>query len=288
MMASIQKSSQKTVGLFVTCLVDMFRPEVATSAVRLLKKCGFQVVISKHQTCCGQIAFNNGDRDTAHKIARNLIYDFRHCDYIVAPSTSCADMVINHYDKLFPHAESLGHLFGYNYHHVDKDEDLPHRANIFRSQFYELSDFLYHIVNFVPDNLSSYLGHKKIIYHDSCTSLRNSKTHIAARGLLHRAGVNIIIPPDAANCCGFGGNFTTDFPNISETITDKKCHHILSTEADTLLSAELGCLLHLAGRFGRRRDDIDIFHLIEFLDGEHHEQRIPPIVLSKTHRQPIA
>ncbi len=269
--------SQKTVGLFVSCLVDMFRPDVALSAIRLLKKCGFKVVVSTRQTCCGQVAFNNGDRDTAHKIAKDLIYEFHDCDYIVAPSASCAGMVLKHYKGLFPHAQSVGHLFGYNYHHFDKDEDLPHRADLFAARFYELSDFLYHVVDFMPDNLSPYIGGKKIAYQDSCSSLRDTKTYIAARGLLSRAGVDVLTPPDAESCCGFGGSFTTDFPNISAAMTDKKSANIMSLGADILLSADLGCLLQLTGRLHRQGKNIQAFHLIEFLDSKNHQDGLLPL-----------
>ncbi|MDI9314280.1 MAG: (Fe-S)-binding protein [Hydrotalea sp.] len=270
-------SSQKKVGLFVTCLVDMFRPSVATSAIRLLKKCGFAVVVSPRQTCCGQVAFNNGDRDTARNIARELLYEFHDCDYIVAPSASCAGMVVKNYGELFPHPDRAGHLFGHNLYHFDKNEDLPHRADGFRAKFYELSDFLYHVVNFQPSNIAPYVGDRKISYHDSCSSLRDTKTFIAARGLLARAGVAAANLADAEACCGFGGSFTTDFPNISASITDKKCDDILSTAPDILLSADLGCLLHLVGRLSRRGAAVEAFHLIEFLDEQAHSQFLLPL-----------
>src|SRR3990172_8887316 len=82
----------RTVGLFVTCLVDVFRPTVGEAAARLLENAGFRVAVPA-QTCCGQANFNGGDPDGARRLARRLIATFRDFDYVVVPSASCAGMI---------------------------------------------------------------------------------------------------------------------------------------------------------------------------------------------------
>lgn len=268
-MVAIQSMpASKTVGLFITCLVDFFRPTVATASLRLLQQAGFQVVISRNQSCCGQVAYNNGDRDTAHAIARKLIYEFRHCDYIVVPSASCAAMITNHYGELFPHQQSLDHLYGYNYHHFNPKEDLPYRADDFRARVYELGDFLHHVAGYQPPSLAASLSGRRAIYHPSCSSLRDSpRSAVAARALLTLAGVELEPMKQAESCCGFGGSFSVDFPDISTRLADGKCYHIVNSHADILLSSDLGCLLQLGGRLTRQGSTIEILHLAEILEG---------------------
>ncbi|MCB1797053.1 MAG: (Fe-S)-binding protein, partial [Candidatus Competibacteraceae bacterium] len=89
------------VGLFVTCLVDMVRPSIGFAAVKLLEDAGCTVEVPEAQTCCGQPAFNSGDRKDAIAIARSVIAAFRGFDYVVVPSGSCGGMIIKHYPELF-------------------------------------------------------------------------------------------------------------------------------------------------------------------------------------------
>ncbi len=88
------------VGLFVTCLVDIIRPTVGFAAVKLLEDAGCKVVVPS-QTCCGQPAYNSGDRETAKALAAQAIEAFADCDYVVAPSGSCGGMLATHYPDLF-------------------------------------------------------------------------------------------------------------------------------------------------------------------------------------------
>ena len=91
------------VGLFVTCLVALFRPSVGFAAVKLLEASGCRVEVPRAQTCCGQPAYNSGDRADARAIAARTITAFEGYDYVVAPSGSCAAMLREHYPSLgFP------------------------------------------------------------------------------------------------------------------------------------------------------------------------------------------
>lgn len=87
------------VALFVTCLVDLYRPSVGFAAVKLLERAGCTVEVPV-QTCCGQPAYNSGDRAAAKIIARQVVEAFDGYDYVVAPSGSCAGMLREHYPAL--------------------------------------------------------------------------------------------------------------------------------------------------------------------------------------------
>ena len=89
------------VGLFVTCLVDLMRPSIGFAAIKLLEAGGAEVYVPATQTCCGQPAYNSGDRVDAIALARKVVDEFEDCDYLVSPSGSCAGMIRTHYGELF-------------------------------------------------------------------------------------------------------------------------------------------------------------------------------------------
>src|SRR6266446_4077827 len=98
---AMSRSEPVRVALLVTCLVDLFRPSVGFAAVALLEAAGCTVEVPRAQTCCGQPAYNSGDRADAKAIARQVIAAFAGYDYVVAPSGSCAGMIAQHYPELF-------------------------------------------------------------------------------------------------------------------------------------------------------------------------------------------
>src|SRR5574342_145741 len=95
------------VGLFVTCLVDLMRPSIAFAAIELLEAAGCEVYVPATQTCCGQPGYNSGDRQAACALAEKVLDEFEGCDYLVAPSGSCAGMIKTHYPDLFQDSPGL-------------------------------------------------------------------------------------------------------------------------------------------------------------------------------------
>src|SRR5947207_2349404 len=140
------------VGLFVTCLVDLMRPRIGFATIKLLEAAGCEVMVPASQTCCGQPAYNSGDRASALELARKVIAEFESCDYIVAPSGSCIGMIRTHYADLFR----------------DAPEEIE-RARKVWERAYELTDFLVNVVKLerVPGALDG-----TVTYHDSCAGLR--------------------------------------------------------------------------------------------------------------------
>src|SRR3712207_2588281 len=150
------------VGLFITCLVDLIRPSVGFAAVKLLEDAGCRVEVPV-QTCCGQPAFNSGDRGTARDLAERTIAAFRGYDYVVAPSGSCAGM-IRHFPELF----------------ADDPNWLP-RANELAGRTYELTSFLVDVLG-VTGVDARFSG--AVTYHDSCSGLRELGVRRQPRQLL--------------------------------------------------------------------------------------------------------
>jgi len=238
------------VGLFVTCLVDLMRPRIGFAAIKLLEAAGCAVVVPRSQTCCGQPAYNSGDRASAKALASKVLDEFEGFDHVVAPSGSCAGMIRSHYPELF-----------------HDDPDALDRVNRLCARTYELTDFLVNVAKLgtVPGNLD-----KTITYHDSCAGLRELSIKGQPRQLLSKMpGLNLIEMEEAETCCGFGGTFAVKFGAISTHIAERKCANIAASGADAVVLGDLGCMLNIEGRLRRRGDTkTKVLHIAEVLAGE--------------------
>jgi L-lactate dehydrogenase complex protein LldE len=235
------------VGLFATCLVDLFRPSVGFAAVKLLEDAGCVVSVPS-QTCCGQPAFNSGDRRTARDLALQVMDAFANVDYIVAPSGSCGGMIAKHYPELF-----------------EDDPGLRARANAFAAKTHELVSFLVDVLK-VESVKAAFPA--KVAYHDSCSGLRELGVAKQPRKLLDSVeGVERVEMKDPDVCCGFGGAFAVKYGEISDAIVGVKADTIEDSGASVVLAGDLGCLMNMAGKLSRRGSKVEVRHVAEVLAG---------------------
>ncbi len=248
------------VALFVTCLVDLHRPTVGFAAIHLLEQAGCAVEVPSAQTCCGQPAYNTGDRASTRAIAQGVIAAFEGYDYVVVPSGSRGGMISHHYPGLF-----------------GDDPAMRARAEALAGRTYELIDFLTGImgVTSVPAQFDGVAT-----YHDSCSGLRELGVKQQPRHLLASvAGLTLREMTDPEVCCGFGGTFCVKYPEISTRMVSDKTRDIAATGADTLLAGDLGCLLNMAGRLSREGSPVAVRHVAEVLAGMTDE--VPPIGMAR-------
>lgn len=251
------KQRSERVALFVTCLVDAMRPSVGFAAAQLIEDAGFRLFVPL-QTCCGQPAYNSGDRASTRDLARQMIEAFRGYDFVVAPSGSCAAMVKHHYPLLFT-----------------DDPAMQAAANDLAGRTYELTEFLTHVAK--VESLDAHFN-GTVTYHDSCSGLRELGLQDEPRQLLARVqGLTLTELPGANECCGFGGTFCVKYGEVSTAIADKKCKAAVATGADLLLAGDLGCLMNIAGRMKRRGETMAVRHVAEVLAGD---LSAPPIAES--------
>jgi L-lactate dehydrogenase complex protein LldE len=228
---------------------------VGFAAVKLITDAGCDVDVPTQQTCCGQPAYNSGDKATARELARLTIAAFEGHDYVVAPSGSCAGMLKAHYPEL---------LAG--------DPAWKERTQKFAAKVHELVSFLVNVrgVASVDARLEA-----RATYHDSCSGLRELGVHEQPRKLLRTVkGLELVDLVDADVCCGFGGTFSIKYPEISNSIVESKTQHVAATGADMLLAGDLGCLMNMAGKLSRQGRRIAVRHVAEVLAGELSD---PPI-----------
>jgi L-lactate dehydrogenase complex protein LldE len=236
------------VALLVTCLVDLFRPSVGFAAVALLEEAGCTVEVPRAQTCCGQPAYNSGDRADAKAIARQVIAAFAGYDYVVAPSGSCAGMVHAHYPELFADEPAL----------CSQAEELAARTH-------ELVSFLVDVRGMTG---VAARWERRATYHDGCSGLRELGVKAQPRRLLAAVeGLRLTELTGAEVCCGFGGTFCVKYPEISDKMVSDKAADIATTGADALLAGELGCLLNIAGKLSRLGIPVEARHIAEVLAG---------------------
>lgn len=240
--------AKPSVGLFVTCLVDLIRPSVGFAAVKLLQQAGCEVEVPCAQTCCGQPAYNSGDKADARVLALNTIAAFEGYDYVVAPSGSCAGMLSHHYPEL-----------------LGGDRETAARARLFAAKVHELVSFLVDVRDMKKVEVNYA---RSVTYHDSCAGLRELGIKEQPRKLLASVqGLKLEEMEEAEICCGFGGTFCIKYPDISNAIVEKKTANIAASKTGCLLAGDLGCLMNMAGKLSREGRQMEVRHVAEVLAG---------------------
>ncbi len=237
------------VSLFVPCYVDLISPGVAVSVVRVLRRLGVEVAYPQGQTCCGQPAFNSGFFDEARGVARHFldVFEREPSDYVVCPSGSCTTMVSHYYPFIF--------------------EGLPEereRAEALGGRVREFSDFLMNVLE-IEDLGAHYEG--RAVFHCGCHQRRELGVMEEPRRLLENvAGLELLDWENEELCCGFGGTFSVKMPDVSAAMADEKIRALDKSGADTLISCDSSCLMHLEGRLRRTGRTTRVYHLAQILD----------------------
>ena len=235
-------------SLMVTCLGDLFYPEVGVRIVRLLRRLGVSVDFPAGQTCCGLPLFNSGYHAEAADVARRTIPLFADSGHVVVPSGSCAWMVKHEYPGLM------------------KDAAARAEAESLASRTYELSQFLVNVLGRTRFT-SAIAG--RVTYHDSCHLRRGLGESQSPRTLLRNLeGAEFVELPASDECCGFGGSFAVRLPEVSSSIVDRKLANVEAAGASCLVACDAGCLMQMGGRLHRRNSAIRAVHLAEVLEAE--------------------
>ncbi|MBO8164178.1 MAG: (Fe-S)-binding protein [Brevibacillus sp.] len=234
------------VSLFITCLADVFFPEVGKSVVAVLEEHGVEVDFPLAQTCCGQPAYNSGYHREAREAARQMIKAFAHSRYVVAPSGSCAAMIRHYYPSLM------------------RDEPEWHQKAVkLAEKTYEFSEFLVNVLG-VSEVRACFPA--TAAYHQSCHMSRGLGVKDEPLRLLGSLrDLELRELPYCQDCCGFGGTFASKMSSISEAMVDEKIRNLEETGATLLVGSDMGCLMNIAGRLQRTGKAIETMHVAEVL-----------------------
>ncbi len=237
---------QRSVSLFVTCIVDTVYPEIGEATVDILERLGVEVRFPEAQTCCGQPAFNSGHWDEARIVAGRNLEVLRGGGDVVCPSGSCTTMMRHFYMDLF-----RGH------------PTLEPAAHELAGRTYELTEYLVDVLGVTDTDA---LFPHSITVHDACHGLRGLGIKEQPRALLRSvAGAEIVELPGAEECCGFGGLFAVKMPHISEAMLQRKVDQIEQTGADVVAMCDASCMTQINGRLSRQGSRCRAMHVAEVL-----------------------
>ena len=241
------KPMAETVQLFVTCILDTLYPHIGEAVVRVLQRAGVEVAFPPGQTCCGQPAFNAGMRAQARPLAIHTICTFEKTrGPVVVPSGSCTDMIRRGYLELF-----------------DGDRQWLPRARALAQRTYELTEFLVDVLG-VSDLGAYFPG--RITYHSSCHLLRGLGVDRQPRLLLSKVrGAEFVELPGTDECCGFGGVFSVEHPELSTAMLERKIANLASTGADVAVACDAGCITNINGGLHRQGRLLRMVHIAEIL-----------------------
>ncbi len=238
----------RTTQLFVTCLIDTLYPETGEAVVRVLQRSGATVDFPRDQTCCGQPAFNAGMRPQARQMAEYTIRILENSPGdIVIPSGSCTGMIRQGYQELFA-----------------DDADWLERSQAIANRTYEFTQYLVDVIG--VENLDAKFPHT-LSYHASCHLLRDLEIDEQPQRLLEKVkGAELIPLPKREECCGFGGLFSIEHPEISKAMLDRKIDNLITSGASILVSCDAGCVAHISGGLQRNKISLQAVHIADILD----------------------
>lgn len=233
--------------LFTSCLVDQLFPEVGFAALRVLRAAGVEVLYDGRIVCCGQPAYNSGHHKEARGVALALLEATDQDLPLVSLSGSCAAMI-----KVFLPELAADGVVG--------------SADSLSERTWEFSDFLANRLGLTSLD-APFEG--VVAYHDSCHALRELGIQAPPRRLLEAvSGVEVRELDDGRRCCGFGGLFSTSYPEVSAAIGRDKVEAIRRSGADWVVSTDVSCLMQIDGLLRREGLSVRTAHLAQVLDPE--------------------
>ena len=230
------------VGLFTGCLINHFLPEIGEATVDLLKRAGAGVVIPRDQVCCGMPFLGMGERERARELVlRNVeVFERAGVDLVVTPCATCATALKIHSREL-----------------VDTPE-----AKTFASRAREVTELLRRDLGV---KVSGNGPGRRVTYHDPCHMSRYQHIKDEPRELIEMAGHNLVEMSHPCRCCGLGGTFTIDYPELSATIGRQKAEDIMGTEAEVVATACPGCIIQIRDSLHRLGGKKEVLHVVQLL-----------------------
>ncbi len=237
------------VALFLGCVSNYVNENAAKASIEVMRQLGAEIVIPRNQLCCGAPAFNNGDFETARKLAKaNLaIIKETRADYIVSPDATCGGAFRQEIPEL-----------------LAEDEQFD-MAVYFADRTLDWSSFVLDVLD--PSFPSTTDHHLDVTIHDSCHITHTQHTQGNLRELLERVpGVNVVEMEESTICCGFGGSFASVYPDESNTWTTRKVEHVQKTGASYVIASSPGCIQQMERGFTNKHvGNVKVLHPAELI-----------------------
>jgi L-lactate dehydrogenase complex protein LldE len=233
------------VDIFIPCYMDQYYPETANNMVKVLEKIGCGVNYNVEQTCCGLPAFYDGYWDYSKEVGAKLIHEFPNDRHIVSPGGMCVNMIKNYY------------------HYMFHNTVLHNEYKSIQKHIYEFTEFLFSVMN-VTDLGARF--NATVTYHDACNAVNDLKIKEAPRALLSKVkGLTLKEMYEPGSCCGLGGTFAGKFENLAAAIAEEKIKKALETDAEYIVSTDMGCLMHLESYLKKNNIPLKVMHIADML-----------------------
>jgi glycolate oxidase iron-sulfur subunit len=238
----IIKSSRKSKGrvaIFAGCSVNYLYPQQGEALVNILKSSGYDVVIAKEQVCCGSplrsLGLEEEARQYAHKNCE--LFDSLHVDAVLTLCPGCNQTITKGYLSLM---------------------------NSTIEKVVDAGCFIYD-QKIVTHNIS-FNRSKKMIYHDPCHLIHGLHIKNEPRSILMALNNGYLLESDDTNtCCGFGGIFRYNFPDLSLEIGQRRFENLIQTGADSIVTSCPGCVMQFEDIIKRNDRDTEVKHVVEIL-----------------------
>lgn len=235
------------VALMAGCMQNVFFSRLNEATVRVLRKNGCEVTVPAEQECCGALQVHAGLRTIGREQAKKNIAALESggFDAIITNTAGCGS-VLKEYPELFEH-----------------DPEWHERAQGFAGKMRDVSEFLASI------DLNTEFGRleRTVTYQDSCHLLHGQKISTPPRQMIQAIpGVKLHELPMSEICCGSAGVYNVEHTDISMSLLEDKMRMIESTRADTIVTANPGCMLQLEAGTRRFSRPIPVLHVVELLD----------------------
>ncbi len=236
------------IALFSGCVQDFIYPEQMEAAFRLFAARKVAMTFPMGQSCCGQPLQMLAEPQAARDIAIHNIRAFENeeIDYIVTLCASCASHLKHGYPLL-----------------LANDPALFEKTLAFAVKVFDFSSFVYDILGLKAEDFSG--DGRRVTFHAPCHLCRGLGVHEAPRELLQATGLAFLEAEEAEVCCGFGGTYSTKFPEISRRMLNKKLDNIENSGAEILATDCPGCIMQLRGGLKKRNSHILVRHTAEIL-----------------------
>jgi Fe-S oxidoreductase len=239
------------VAYFAGCITDRLFPEMGEAVMAVLHACGATVEFAAGQSCCGLPALNSGDRADMLAMAKQTIAALEDVpgDYILSASTSCVVTMTQDYAHLFR-----------------DDPEWGARAARLAARVIDFTTFMERVVRLPAGALAAPGPAPTVTYHDACQSHNCLGLKAEPRRLLTEVlGLELREMQEPSFCCGFGGSFSLEHPDVAERIMGRKLRDAQGTGAAILVADNPGCLLHLRGGADAQRLPLRVMHLAEVI-----------------------
>jgi len=242
-----QGERRRRVGLLLGCVQREFFPQVNAATARVLAAEGCEVLIPAAQPCCGALPMHVGEEGQALGLARQMIdlFEKAQLDAVIINAAGCGSNV-----------KEYGHL-------LRDDAEYAARAQAFAAKCRDISEFLAEL----EPRATRHPLRLRVAYHDACHLQHAQGVRTQPRMLLRRIPeLELLEIPESAICCGSAGIYNLVQPDAAAELGDRKASHVVTLNADMVVSGNPGCLLQLQSALARAGQKLPVRHIVELLD----------------------